>query len=329
MKWLKGYSLPKNYVDKKAAYGLLKSLTPDSVPTNVPYFKSMNPKVEAPITINELESCIKYKDTSPGCDNISYSMISNLPSNGKKFLLFIYNTFYSNGFVPKQWRQIAIVPIPKPGRDLTTSSLRPISLISSVCKVFHNILLNRIEWFVEHNHMLSHNTTGFRKGRSTIENLSCLTSRIQIGFSERKLTIACFIDIDNAYNNVDLNSLLDTMDRIGIGAKNCKYIWNFLSERHLRVKGNNYEVTSRISRRGLAQGDPLSPLLFNITTMHICKLFNTVFISQYADDFVLYTTSKTITEASTNLQIALDKFTRLLFDIGLDISTTKTKLCVF
>ncbi|CAH2102663.1 unnamed protein product [Euphydryas editha] len=85
-----------------------------------------------------------------------------------------------------------------------------------------------------------------------------------------------------------------------------------------------------IDRQGLAQGDPLSALLFNVATMSICKNLNdSIFISQYADDLAMSVTCKDINSAVSELQPALDRVTRLLGDLGLKISAVKSKTCLF
>ncbi|KAA5635209.1 hypothetical protein F3G63_33990, partial [Pseudomonas aeruginosa] len=123
------------------------------------------------------------------------------------------------GIIPDQWREIYIFPIPKPGRDPSSaSSLRPISLMSCVCKVFHLILCRRLEWFLEKNNIFSNETVGFRKSRSCLDVLSRMVSRVQIGFSRDNFTMACFLDLDNAYNNVEINALLNKLDGLGVGA---------------------------------------------------------------------------------------------------------------
>lgn len=87
LKWIKGYKAHTNYFDVGKANELLKNLAPDYVPTHKQLFSSSNVKLESVITLHELEKSIKVKDTTPGCDNISYSMIKNLPLNGKRLLL--------------------------------------------------------------------------------------------------------------------------------------------------------------------------------------------------------------------------------------------------
>lgn len=88
-------------------------------------------------------------------------------------------------------------------------------------------------------------------------------------------------------------------------------------------------VISRKCCFGLAQGDPFSPLLFNILTMEVCKSINNVCISQYADDFVLYITCSNIEEGRNQLQLALNQFVNILSLAGLEISALKSKICIF
>ncbi|KAF9790149.1 hypothetical protein SFRURICE_020887, partial [Spodoptera frugiperda] len=101
--------------------------------------------------------------------------------------------------------------------------LRPISLISCICKTFHLMICKRIEWFVEKNKLISPYTVGFRKSQSSLDALSRLVSYIQIGFTKNAPTIACFLDIENAYNNVLNESVTKVLDEIQIGSKFCVY----------------------------------------------------------------------------------------------------------
>lgn len=165
--WFKGISNDKRFISNNLATELLSSLTPDYVSSQAPSFISKNTILESEIIMQRLEKCFKRKDTSPGFDGITYSMLNFLPENGKRILLELHNCIFRSNFIPNQWRDITIVPIPKPGRDCRlVSSLRPISMISCVCKIFYNILVKRLEWFIEKNKILANCSTGFRRNQS-------------------------------------------------------------------------------------------------------------------------------------------------------------------
>lgn len=112
MRWLKGYRLPRTQVDEDTAQNLLHTLTPDYVPPKQPTFSSMNTTLTQDISVHELDRAIKAKDTAPGHDDISFSMLKHLPPVGKQMLATIYNQFLASGIVPYQWRKTKIVPIP-------------------------------------------------------------------------------------------------------------------------------------------------------------------------------------------------------------------------
>lgn len=232
MRLLKGYRTPRVAVDHETAKSLLLSLTSDYVTPPAPVFSSENSELSGPISLQELVNTIKHKDTAPGDDDISYSMIFNLPRAGKIILISLYNRYLHRGFVPWQWKKIKIVPIPKPSQNLNSvTGARPIALISCPYKIFHAIITRRLEWYFERKSCFSDEMTGFRRLRSCADNLIRLVTRIQSGFSEGMTTLGCFVDIDSAYNNVNITAMLNILGSLGIGSALRSYLWEYLNSR--------------------------------------------------------------------------------------------------
>lgn len=192
------------------------------------------------------------------------------------------------------------------------------------------MLARRIEWYVEKNKILPTYSTGFRKDQSTLDCLVRVISYIQLNFEKGVPTVACFLDIENAYNNVSILQVTKILHELRIGKKVCEYIWSFLNERYLKIKNEKGDdILMRRTDRGLAQGDPLSPLIFNIATYKLAQKIEEIHLCQYADDFVLYISNKNLRICETKLQVALNEIVTQLKNIGLDLSAAKSKFCIF
>ncbi|CAH2107435.1 unnamed protein product [Euphydryas editha] len=93
------------------------------------------------------------------------------------------------GIVPQPWKSQVIIPILKPGKNpLNSNSYRPIALSSTLAKITEHLLKNRLEWIVESRNLLAPSQFGFRKGFSTIDSVSLLTTDIHASSSFRHLS---------------------------------------------------------------------------------------------------------------------------------------------
>lgn len=127
------------------------------------------------INMEELESALnECKGSSPGPDDIHYTMLKNLNGKQKEYLLKTYNSIWKDWTFPEDWKIANIVPIPKPGKDLNyAENYRPISLTSCICKLMEKIINKRLQWYLEINNIISNSQSGFRKeGQPLIISLS-------------------------------------------------------------------------------------------------------------------------------------------------------------
>ncbi|CAH0728607.1 unnamed protein product, partial [Brenthis ino] len=75
MQWMKGLRRAKICTSDERKQKLLESLAPDFVSPNIPLLRSKNEALESPFTYSELDNTLKQKNSSPGDDNISYSIM--------------------------------------------------------------------------------------------------------------------------------------------------------------------------------------------------------------------------------------------------------------
>ena len=87
-----------------------------------------------------------------------------------------------------------VIAVEKPGNDPSlAANYRPISLLSVCYKLLERLALQRISPTVAG--LLSPDQAGFRKGRSTCDQVAALTTFIENGFQQNLKTGAVFPDL--------------------------------------------------------------------------------------------------------------------------------------
>ncbi|GFW24907.1 probable RNA-directed DNA polymerase from transposon X-element [Trichonephila clavipes] len=138
-------------------------------------------------TITELQKALtQAHNTSPGPDGITYAMLRHLHPNSLANILFLFNRVWKEHCFPSSWREAIVIPILKPGKVATDPlSYRPIALTSCFCKTFERMVNTRLVYVLENEKCISPLQSGFRKGRSTLDNLVFLESQIRDAFVRR------------------------------------------------------------------------------------------------------------------------------------------------
>lgn len=72
------------------------------------------------------------------------------------------------------WKKSIIVPLYKRGEPEEVGNYRGISLLYTVYKVYVEILKSRLEEVVEMKKLVPESQSGFRKGKSAIDNIFAL-----------------------------------------------------------------------------------------------------------------------------------------------------------
>ncbi|XP_055936882.1 uncharacterized protein LOC129966479 [Argiope bruennichi] len=102
---------------------------------------------------------------------------------------------------PKQWSEATVIPILKPGKDPSSPlHYRPIALTNCLCKTFERMVNARLIYELEKQGCISQLQSGFRKGRSTFDNLILLET--QIRNARRNHLVSIFFDIERAYEQL-------------------------------------------------------------------------------------------------------------------------------
>ena len=317
-------SSAENYTNKFRR----KKMTLEQNPIN---FTSKNDEIyNKKFSIRELlDSLKKAHDTAVGPDDIHYQILKQMPENSLEVLLDIYNDIWSGGDFPSQWREATIIPIPKAGKNLSDpGNYRPIALTSCICKTFERMVNTRLVWYLEYHAILTAHQSGFRKRRSTTDQLIKLETIIREGFMKGQHTVGIFFDLEKAYDTTWKYGILKDLYNAGLRGNMPKFISKFLTGRNFTVRVGNTLSDSYHQQEGVPQGSILSVTLFSMKINNIVKcLLNGVNCSLYVDDFLISYQSKNMNSIERILQLCLNKLENWADENGFKFSRSKT-VCV-
>ena len=128
--------------------------------------------------------------SAPGLDDVGYGALLGLSDRSKEFLLSLYNRMFSVSRLPPSWGDTLVSFVPKAGTD----KFRPISLTSTYCKTFERLIQRRLEFLAESNSWIPRSQFGFKRGRSSMDCVSCVVADILQGFGRPEGTLALALD---------------------------------------------------------------------------------------------------------------------------------------
>lgn len=129
---------------------------------------------------------------SPGPDGITNDLLITGGERIATELCEIFNLILEHGIIPAEWKTTKTILLHKKGDRHLIDNYRPISLCSTISKVFSGVLKKRITQTISDS--LTPDQAGFRKGFSVIDHLHSMRQLIEKAREYNIPVYLCFID---------------------------------------------------------------------------------------------------------------------------------------
>ena len=116
-------------------------------------------KIEVFLLLESLDT-----NKSFGIDKIHPLLLKTAALQIYRPLTFIFNLSINKGIFPDSMKLAKVVPIFKQGSRFVCSNYRPISVLSSISKIFERCIFNQLMFYFTNNNMISPKQYGFRPG---------------------------------------------------------------------------------------------------------------------------------------------------------------------
>jgi hypothetical protein len=223
-----------------------------------------------PIEMAELLAALRKSrwGKAPGVDCVPMCFYKLTMCNEKtalaKCLLALMNLIFQNTVPPTVDRVAHIVNIYKKGDPTDPDNYRPISLLNTAQKILTRILATRIEGAMEDAGRFSPAQSGFRRLHECVLHACCLHEIKQRRTARGRKTYKLFVDLRKAYDSVPHMCLIRKLQYYGVTGTTLRYIDRLYANGQGAIRVGNRVSQPFDIKRGVRQGCPMSPILFNI-----------------------------------------------------------------
>ena len=300
--------------------------------TDIPKLSPENRDIcEGKVTRNECFNVLKEMkcNKSPGNDGFTVEFyITFWPALGG-ILVEALNEAYERGELSPSQKQGVITLLEKEGKDaLHIKNYRPITLLNVDYKILSKVLAKRIKEVL--SEVIHHDQVGYIKNRNIGEAVRLIDDILFHSLNQTNGFLVT-VDFEKAFDSVSHDFLFRVMKLFGFGNMFCSWVKLLYTGISSCVMNGGHSTGYFDVKRGVRQGDPLSPYLFllaieilaqtirkDVTIKGLCFGEHEVRQILYADDISLFVKDK---HSIIKLQSIFEEFGKIS---GLLVNKGKT-----
>lgn len=262
-------------------------------------------ELSAPFTNDEIDRIIKLipSDRAPGPDGFTGQFLKVCWDIIKPDFYKLCQDFWEGNISLECLNTSLITLVPKKLNPEKVNDFRPISLLNCVLKVLTKILAERLQrWILK---LVHRNQYGFIKTRTIQDCLGWAYEYIHQCNSSGNEIVILKLDFEKAFDTMEHSFILSMMKAKGFDDRWLKWVNSILSSGSSSILLNGVPGKEFKCKKGVRQGDPLSPLLFVLAADLLQSMVNKAWneglihlpitqpasedypVIQYADDTII------------------------------------------
>ncbi len=240
----------------------------------IPYSKNNTGIEETNVSITEeeisetIKSIPNFKATGP---DLVYGFWIKRLKGLHKYIVKIIQNMFNNSEYEKEIAQGITYMIPKT-KQPTHKDYRPITCLNISHKLITKIITKRINDINRTTQLIEENQLGTKENCEGAKEQWWINNAINKTHG-KNLKVA-YVDVAKAYDSIDLKYAKFIVEESGIPINLQKLIVQIITCIKLKITLNNKQICYKDVKRGLIQGDSLSPLLFVMCMNPLSRILN-------------------------------------------------------
>ncbi|QKF94516.1 reverse transcriptase [Fadolivirus algeromassiliense] len=295
------------------------------------------------ITVDEFTNSFNNTLSKKDMIGINKRMLRDMPQYMKQRFVNTYNKVLSDHSKVNNLsvgKGSYVYKASKHGSTSDINSFRQIISLPNVATQLHRILALRLNNYMQANKYID---TTIQKGGvsgqkfAIFEQYYKVKSILKHANQNKKSCAVLFLDISNAFGNIDLQNLYSVLKLYNVDQNFTNYVREFYSKFEYYIDTANIKTDTFKWKNGLVQGDSMSPLLFiialNYVLTHVDNQYKSthgyaiddktsILLTAFVDDICI------ICKDLASLEIVYKRLKELLTMLGLPINKSKCAVMV-